>query len=86
MLADLDGDQQPASVYQAALDALAPHCTQPVSDVAAIVHTTLDDLRKNGIRDETELSVLQHLAASVPAGQRMDCQGVAAAYLVLREH
>lgn len=86
MLADLDGDTRPASDYQHALDALAPKCTQDEYHIAALAHGTLEDLQKNGVTDETELSVLQHLNGSVPAGApRMDCQSVAAAYAVLRE-
>ena len=85
MLADIDGDRQPVAVYQHALNALGSLCRQSESDVAGLVNATLDDLRKNGVRDETELSVLQHLTQAVPAGQRTDCQSVAAAYAVTRE-
>ncbi|MDJ0342297.1 hypothetical protein QMK19_03725 [Streptomyces sp. H10-C2] len=85
MLADLDGDTHPVADYQRALDSLAPKCTQDKPHIAAIAHATLGDLRKNGVDDETELSVLQHLNASAPGGGTMDCTSVAAAYAVLRE-
>jgi hypothetical protein len=43
-------------------------------------------LTKAGITDETRLSVLQHVAASIPAGSpKMDCVQQMAAYVTLRE-
>lgn len=84
-LADLDGDKHPADDYQHALDALAPKCTQDEEHLAALANGTFEDLRKNNVTDESELSVLQHLSASVPKGAKTDCQSVAAAYAVLRE-
>jgi hypothetical protein len=86
MLADLDGDKHPASDYQQVLDQLTPKCTQDEYTVASYVYATLEDLRKNNITDETELTVLQHLNGSLPGGSgKTDCQSIAAAYLVLRE-
>ena len=44
------------------------------------------DLVKNGVTDETRLSVLRHLDQSIPAGLgKTDCAGMLSAYLVLRE-
>lgn len=86
MLADLDGNSQPVSAYQRALDALAPKCTQDRQRIAGIGNATLQDLQKNGVTDESELSVLQHLNDSLPAGSpRTDCVSIAAAYATLRE-
>lgn len=86
MLADLDGNAHPAAAYQRALDALAPKCTQDRKSIAGIGNATLQDLQKNGITDETELSVLEHLNQSLPAGSpRTDCVSIAAAYATLRE-
>lgn len=86
MLADLDAGRYPISDYQHALDALAPKCKQDEQHIAGIANSTLEDLQKNGVTDETELSVLQHLDQSIPKGApRMDCVGIAASYATLRE-
>ncbi|MFJ1606505.1 hypothetical protein ACIOHS_24480 [Streptomyces sp. NPDC088253] len=85
-LADLDGIGRPAGMYQQVLDALAPRCTEDRPRLTAIVNSTLGDLKKNGVDDEDEFSVLQHLEQSVPAGNpRVNCASVAAAYATLRE-
>jgi hypothetical protein len=85
-LADLDGTGRPASEYQQVLDALAPRCTENRPHLTAVVNATLEDLQKNGVNDEDEFSVLQHLEQSVPAGNpRVNCASVAAAYATLRE-
>ena len=86
MLADLDGDTQPVSDYQAALDALAPKCTQDETFVAGLGNSGYDDLTKNGIHDETRLTVLQHLNESIPDSLgKTDCGQMLAAYATLRE-
>jgi hypothetical protein len=86
MLADLDGDTQPVADYQAALDALGPKCTQDEAHVAALGNAGYEDLIKNGVNDETRLSVLKHLSDSIPASLgRTDCVGILSGYLVLRE-
>lgn len=86
MLADLDAGRYPVGDYQHALDALAPKCKQDEQHIAGIANGTLEDLQKNGVTDETELSVLQHLDQSIPKGApRMDCVGIAASYATLRE-
>ncbi|MFK0017776.1 hypothetical protein [Streptomyces sp. NPDC090798] len=85
-LADLDGIGRPAGMYQQVLDALAPRCTEDRPRLTAIVNSTLGDLKKNGVNDEDEFSVLQHLEQSVAAGNpRVNCASVAAAYATLRE-
>jgi hypothetical protein len=86
MLADLDGDVNPVSSYQAAVDALAPKCTQDEVHIAGLGDAGYKDLIKNGITDETRLSVLQHLSDSIPASLgKTDCTAMLSAYLVLRE-
>jgi hypothetical protein len=86
MLADLDTGRYPVGDYQHALDALAPKCKQDEQHIAGIANGTLEDLQKNGVTDETELSVLQHLDQSIPKGApRMDCVSIAASYATLRE-
>lgn len=85
-LADLDGDVSPVSDYQAALDALAPKCTQDEPFIAGLGDSGYSDLVKNGVTDETRLSVLQHLNDSIPSSLgKTDCTGMLSAYLVLRE-
>jgi hypothetical protein len=85
LLAQRDGAANVAP-YSAALDRLQPTCTQDRVRIAGLGDAGLTDLQKNGIRDETRLTVLQHLRDSMPASaEKMDCAGVLAAYLVLRE-
>lgn len=85
-LADLDGDKSPVADYQTALDALAPKCTQDQATIAGLGDAGYNDLVKNGVTDETRLSVLQHLNDSIPASLgKTDCTGMLSAYLVLRE-
>lgn len=86
MLADLDGDKQPVGAYQAALDALGPKCTQDEVHIAGLGDAGYQDLVKNGVTDETRLTVLQHMDDSIPASLgKTDCAGILSAYLVLRE-
>lgn len=86
MLTDLDGDKLPLVQYQAALGVLDAECTQDETHIAALANAGYQDLVKNGITDETRLSVLRHLADSIPpGGAPVDCAGVLSAYLVLRE-
>lgn len=84
-LADLDGDVRPVDQYQAALDAWAARCNEGPEQLAGYAYATVEDLRKNGVTDETEYSALVHLKDAVPAGMKMKCEDVAASYLVLRE-
>ncbi len=72
--------------YATAFDALLPHCNNPPEKVAAFASAAQDDLVAHGIHDETRLTVMQHLAGSVPSEVGpTDCQGISAAYLTLRE-
>lgn len=85
-LADLDGNVRPADQYQKALDAWAARCTERPEQLAGYAYATVEDLRKNGVTDETEYSALVHLKDSIPAGTKMRCDDVAASYLALREN
>ena len=84
-LADLDGGVRSVDEYQKALDAWAARCTEKPEQLAGYAYATVEDLRKNGVTDETEYSALVHLKDAVPAGVKMKCEDVAASYLVLRE-
>ena len=85
-LADLDGDNRSPSSYQTVLDVLKPKCKQTPKQLAAFAYAMVQDLQKNGVNDETDYSALVHLNQSIPAGTgKMDCQDIAAAYLVERE-
>ncbi|MET7781503.1 hypothetical protein ABZU94_07225 [Streptomyces mirabilis] len=86
MLADLDGGKRDTASYQTVLDKWAPKCTQTPRKLAAIANAVVEDLRKNGISDETEYSALVHLDQSMPGGApKTDCTDIAAAYVTLRE-
>ncbi|MGW2692356.1 hypothetical protein ACWC3Y_10900 [Streptomyces sp. NPDC001296] len=86
MLADLDGDKRDPSSYQTVLDALTPKCKQPPKQLAAYANAVVGLLKKDGVNDETDYSALVHLNQSIPAGTtKMDCQGIAAAYVTMRE-
>lgn len=84
-LADLDGGARSAGEYQKVLDAWAPRCTEPPEKLAGFTYAAVEDLRQNGVNDETEYSALVHLRDSTPAGVKTKCEDVVAGYLVLRE-
>ncbi|MGW0833399.1 hypothetical protein [Streptomyces prunicolor] len=85
-LADLDGIGRPADQYQQVLDALAPRCTEDKPRLTAVVSSTLEHLKKNGVDDEDAFSLLQHLEQLVPAGNpRVNCASAAATYATQRE-
>ena len=84
-LADLDGGNRPTSQYQKALNTWASRCNESPEKLAGYVYATVDDLQKNGIKDETEYTALTHLRDSTPAGVKTKCEDVAAGYLTLRE-
>ncbi|MEV0487496.1 hypothetical protein AB0I69_43700 [Streptomyces sp. NPDC050508] len=65
---------------------MAPRCTEDRPRLAAVVGSTLEGLKKNGVDDEDGFSVLQHLEQSVPAGNaRVNCASAAATYSTQRE-
>ncbi|SEC03804.1 hypothetical protein SAMN04490357_1023 [Streptomyces misionensis] len=84
-LADLDDGSHTVSQYQKALDTWGTRCTESTTTLAGYVYATVEDLRKNGINDESEYSALTHLRDSTPAGVKTKCEDVAAGYLALRE-
>lgn len=84
-LADLDGRAHPTSQYQTALDTWASRCEETRETLAGYVYATVEDLRKNGVREETEYSALVHLKDATPSEVTMKCADIAAGYLALRE-
>lgn len=84
MMADLDANAYPVVAYQSLLNEWSAKCTQDQDTLAGYVYGGLQDLQKNGIRSETEYTLLRQFNLSTPDG-RTDCKGIAAAYLVLRE-
>jgi hypothetical protein len=85
LLAKDDGSSDVAA-YVSALDAWAARCTGGRVHAAGVVDATFRDEQANGGPDPDRLTVMRHLAASVPSSVgRTDCSGVAAAYLVLVE-
>jgi hypothetical protein len=85
LLAKRDGASDVAP-YATALDQLQQVCTQDRVRLAGFGDSGFSDLVKNGVLDETRLTVLQHLFASIPpSGSKIDCQSVLAVYLILRE-
>jgi hypothetical protein len=72
--------------YQTALDGLAARCAEDKSALASEIILGRQDLVKNGIKDETNLTPIGHIASTIPrSGGPVDCRAFLAAYLVLRE-
>ncbi|HEV7566062.1 MAG TPA: hypothetical protein VGO31_08915 [Microbacteriaceae bacterium] len=75
-----------AVALQQAMDDLAPSCTGPEDDLAGLAYAGVSDLNDHGI-SSTALEVMAQVKNSVPASAApIDCQGVLAAWLVLREN
>lgn len=87
MLADVDGATGSAlNAYVQALNVWDADCTQDRAESAGTVYATLNDERRNGGPDDTELATMGHLIDSVPASVApTDCTQIAAAYLVMVE-
>ena len=67
------------------MDGLAPSCIGPEDDLAGLAYAGVSDLSKHGI-SSSAVDVMSQIKNSVPASAvPMDCQGVLAAWLVLRE-
>lgn len=79
------GHTSSAAAYDSAFADLSAKCTEQGVPLADEMHATLGLLQKADIRDETHLTVMQHVAASIPAGARMKCSDIAGAYVTLRE-
>ena len=87
-MADMKAAPNPTTVahYQAALDGLKPLCTENEATLAGEIWASWNDLEKNGVTDETNLSLIGRIKASIPqTAASTDCGQVMAAYLVLRE-
>lgn len=88
-LHDIDtaaGHASPAAAYTAAFATLSKDCTEQGTPLANEVEATLGLLQKAKVTGETNLTVMQHLAQSIPAGSpKMSCANVAGAYVTLRE-
>lgn len=68
--------------YQLALDGLKPYCIESEEKLAGEVWTSEKDLRKNGITQETNLTLLSYTRSSFPSNSRpTDCLGVLAVHL-----
>lgn len=77
---------QPQTAYDQAFADLSARCQEQGVGLGNEVGAVLKLLQKNGINDETQLSVMQHMAASIPAGSsKMSCANVGGAYVTLRE-
>jgi hypothetical protein len=80
------GHGDDAAAYDSAFADLSAKCTEQGVPLANEMHATLGPLQKANINDETHLTVMQHVAASIPAGSpKMGCADIAAAYVTLRE-
>ena len=79
-------DTTTVAKYQSELDALKALCTEDEATLASEIWASWKDLESNKVTDETNLSLMAHIAQSVPSSAApTDCRGVMAAYLVMRE-
>jgi len=68
-----------------ALNALHPGCQEDNPKLDAEAKKTLELMQKKGVKDETVLTVLQHLRQSIPPGTPdMNCANQLGAYVTLR--
>jgi len=69
----------------AALNALHPGCLEDSPKLDAEAKKALEIMQRNGVKDETTLTVLQHLRQSIPPGTPdMNCANQLGAYVTLR--
>jgi hypothetical protein len=90
-LRDLDQaagvNPQPQAAYDKAFATLSSKCKEQGVGLGNEVGAVLKLLQKANINDETQLTVMQHLAASIPAGSpKMSCADIGGAYVTLREN
>ena len=84
--ASMNGHVPPAYQYRVSLDQLNSECKQNLDEVAVIVHNTLMDEVHHNTAESSNLVVMNHLIAAIPAAAvPTDCAQIAAAYLVLEE-
>jgi len=68
-----------------ALNALHPGCQEDYPKLDAEARKALEIMQRNGVKDETTLTVLQHLRQSIPGGiPDMNCANQLGAYVTLR--
>lgn len=87
-LATACGSSDEAPTYpadeQAALTALHNACNENDAQLDTMAGNTVDIFEKNGVTNETKLTVLQHLRDSIPEGTKLDCDKQLVAYVQLR--
>lgn len=84
--AAIHGNASPQAAYDTAFKTLSHDCQEQGAPLANTVGGTLGLLQKDNINDETNLTVMQHLAASIPDGMaKMKCVEVGGAYVALRQ-
>lgn len=77
---------QPQSAYDTAFATLSGKCREQGVGLGNEVGAVLKLLQQHSINDETQLSVMQHLSDSIPAGSpKMSCADIGGAYVTLRE-
>lgn len=69
--------------YDKAFKTLSGRCNEQGVGLGNEVGAVLKLLEKQ-VHDETRLTVMQHMAQSIPAGQKMKCSEVGGAYVTLR--
>ncbi|MEZ0090232.1 hypothetical protein [Streptacidiphilus sp. EB129] len=75
-----------APAYDTAFATLSHDCTEQGTPLANEVHAILGELQSNNINDQTNLTIMQHMAALVPAGSpKQSCASIGALYLAHRE-
>ncbi|MEU1631080.1 hypothetical protein ABZ746_38735 [Streptomyces sp. NPDC020096] len=74
----------PQPDYDAAFKTLSTRCNEQGVGLGNEVGAVLGLLQKKGVNDENRLTVMQHLAASIPAGTNMGCADIGGAYVTLR--
>lgn len=75
----------PQPDYDAAFKTLSSRCQEQGVGLGNEVGEVLKLLQKGHVTDENRLTVMQHMAASVPAGSaKMKCADVGGAYVTLR--
>lgn len=73
------------TAYTRAFKTLSSRCKEQGVGLGNEIGATLKLLRQAGIHDENRLTVMQHVADSIPPGQKMRFADIAGAYVTLRE-
>jgi hypothetical protein len=72
------------AAYDTAFKTLSSRCQEQGVKLGNEVGAILGLLQKGNVTDETRLTVMQHVAQSIPPGQKMGCADIGAAYVTLR--